>query len=143
MDFPEESMKGLFTAGRRPLRYFTVWRMIGWLLVALIVYGSLMHSPPQVIRVPQGDKIEHMFAYAVLMGWFLQLYTRAVHLRLAAACIALGIGMEYAQLASGYRDFEYLDMVADGAGVCVAWLLGATVLGQVLSRFERWMSRRG
>jgi len=121
---------------RRALRYFPLWFAVGWGLVALIVYGSLTPSPPQV-SVPQGDKLEHMVSYGVLMGWFMQLYARSAHLRLALLCIGLGVGMEYAQLASGYRDFEYMDMVADATGVALAWLLGATALARVLSGLER------
>lgn len=125
-------------AERRALRYFPLWLAVGWGLVALIVYGSLTTSPPE-INVPSGDKFEHMFSYGVLMGWFMQLYHRPAHLKVAALCIALGVGMEYAQLASGYRDFEYMDMVADAAGVVLAWLLGATALGRVLTGLERRM----
>lgn len=121
---------------RRALRYFPLWLAVGWGLVALIVYGSLTPSPVD-INVPSGDKFEHMFSYGVLMGWFMQLYARPAHGRLAVLCIALGVGMEYAQLASGYRDFEYMDMVADAAGVMVAWLLGATALARVLSGLEQ------
>lgn len=128
------------SAERRALRYFPLWLTVGWALVALIVYGSLTPSPPQ-IHVPEGDKIEHLGSYGVLMGWFMQLYSRPAHLRLALLCIALGVGMEYAQLASGYRDFEYMDMVADSAGVLLAWLLGGTALGRILYDLERSLLR--
>ncbi len=97
--------------------------MIGWLIVAGIVYGSLTPTPLQ-IPVHEGDKLEHILSYRVLMGWFMQLYTRQSHIQLAVLCVALGIAMEYAQLASGYRDFEYLDMAADAVGVSIAWVLG-------------------
>lgn len=130
-----------FDETRRPLKYFTLWLTVGWLLVALIVYGSLTPSPTQ-INVPNGDKFEHLFSYGVLMGWFMQLYSRAAHLRLALLCVALGVGMEYAQLASGYRDFEYMDMVADAGGVFIAWLLGRTIAAQILYKLERQLAPR-
>ncbi len=130
-----------FDEARRPLKYFTLWLTVGWLLVALIVYGSLTPSPTQ-INVPNGDKFEHLFSYGVLMGWFMQLYSRAAHLRLALLCVALGVGMEYAQLASGYRDFEYMDMVADASGVFIAWLLGKTIAAQILCKLERQLAPR-
>lgn len=134
-------MMGAFYRARQPLRYFALWRIIGWLLVALILYGSLTPSPPQ-INLPSGDKLQHLGSYGVLMGWFMQLYTRAVYLRLAVLCVGLGIVMEYAQLASGYRDFEYMDMVADAAGVSIAWVLGATPLSRMLYTIEQRLTRR-
>jgi len=109
-------------------------------MVVAIVYGSLTPTPIQ-IPVNQGDKLGHMFSYGVLMGWFMQLYTRAAHIRLAVLCVALGILMEYAQLVSGYRDFEYLDMAADAVGVSIAWALGGTALAGVLSGLEHRMGR--
>jgi VanZ family protein len=132
---------GIFRITRRPLRYFTLWRVIGWLIVAAIVYGSLTPTPIN-IPVNQGDKLGHMFSYAALMGWFMQLYIRESQLRLAAWCVALGVLMEYAQLVSGYRDFEYLDMVADAVGVSIAWVLGGTALSRVLTGLERRMERQ-
>jgi len=35
----------------------------------------------------------------------------------AIGAVALGVGLEYAQWYSGWRDFEVRDMVADAAGV--------------------------
>jgi VanZ family protein len=40
--------------------------------------------------------------------------------------VALGIALEYAQLYSGWRDFEIGDLVADVAGVCCG--LGAALV---------------
>ena len=129
---------GLLRVARRSLKYFNLWQAIGWLLVALIVYGSLTPTPIQ-IPMHEGDKLGHMFSYCVLMGWFMQLYHRAAHVRVGMLCVALGVFMEYAQLASGYRDFEYLDMAADAVGVSIAWVLGGTALARLLVRLERRM----
>lgn len=123
---------------RRPLRHLLLWRVIGWLIVTAIIYGSLTPRPID-IPIEEGDKLGHMLAYSGLMIWFMQLYTRNAHILLAACCVSLGIAMEYAQLASGYRDFEYLDMVADGVGVSIGWLLGGTAVSQALTRLERRM----
>lgn len=121
---------------RQPLRHFALWRFLGWLIVAAIVYGSLTPRPID-ISMHDGDKLGHMLAYSGLMIWFMQLYTRSSHILLAVLCVSLGIAMEYAQLVSGYRDFEYLDMVADGVGVSIGWLLGGTALSRVLAGLER------
>jgi VanZ family protein len=64
------------------------------------------------------DKLEHVGAYAVLA------FLPAIHERrrfiIAAAIgtVLLGIGLEFGQLFTGWRDFEVGDMVADAGGVC-------------------------
>lgn len=131
----------MFRITRRPLRFFMLWRIIGWLIVAAIVYGSLTPRPI-VIPIHEGDKLGHVLAYSGLMIWFMQLYTRNAHILLAVLCVSLGIAMEYAQLVSGYRDFEYLDMVADAVGVSIAWALGGTALSRFLAGLERRMARQ-
>ncbi len=89
----------------------------GWLYAAAIVYLSLMPSPPD-IDVPQGDKLGHMAAYALLTFWYCWLYpawkTRAAY---SAGWIAMGVALEFAQRATGYRSFELADMAADALGV--------------------------
>lgn len=127
-------------SARRPLQLFGLWLGIGWLLVAALIYASLTPAPPQ-IDVEGGDKLGHILSYAVIMGWFVQLYARTMHLRFAAGFIALGISLEFIQGGTGYRSFEYLDMLANTAGVCVGWLAGRTVLAQTLFRVERHLVR--
>jgi hypothetical protein len=36
--------------------------------------------------------------------------------------VALGIGLEYAQMLTDTRTFQVADMVADGIGVALGWL---------------------
>jgi len=99
----------------------------GWGLAFAIVWGSLTPSPPR-IDVAHIDKVEHLLAYGGLMFWFALLY-RAPRTRLAYAAlwIAMGVGLEFAQRATGYRDFEVADMVADAIGVVLALAASATL----------------
>jgi VanZ family protein len=100
-----------------------LWWAVGLLGVATAIYLSLMHNPP-TLDVAQGDKLEHMAAYATLMLWFAQLATtRPRRLGTAASLVALGVALEYCQLATGYREFSYGDMVADALGVGAGLLL--------------------
>ena len=85
----------------------------------------------------QGDKLGHILAYFVMMIWFSQLYLRRIHAWLASGFNALGVAWEYVQGWSGYRDFEYMDMLADAIGVTVAWALGGTLLARLLIDLER------
>ena len=90
-------------------------------MVAAIVYGSVMHSPPS-LGFEQSDKLEHLGSYGLVMFWFAQLYPeRGVRLGYALGLAALGVALEFLQGWLGYRDFEVADMVADAAGVALGW----------------------
>ena len=90
----------------------------GWAWAAAIVWLSLTPSLPP-IDVSHGDKAGHFFAYAGLMFWFAQLYARRVFF--AVGFIAMGIALEFAQGASGYRSFDVIDMAANALGVLAGW----------------------
>ncbi len=121
---------------RQALRWFKWWRAIGWLLVALLIYLSLTPNPID-IDMDEGDKIGHAFGYMGVMLWFVQLYERRRHVWWGIGFVALGIALEYLQGWTGYRNFEYLDMVADAVGVVGGWLLGGTALARLLLGLER------
>ena len=121
---------------RRDLRRFKLWSAMGWMLIATVIYLSLTPHPIE-IDIAQGDKLGHALAYFAMMMWFAQLYRRRSHAWWGLGFIALGIVLEYLQGWSGYRDFEYLDMVADAAGVTAGWLLGGTTAACWLSRLEQ------
>lgn len=119
------------------MNYRTTWLFAGWLLVALIGYLSLMPSPPTPLRFPLADKLEHLAAYAALMGWFCQIYSaRRQRVYLALAAIAYGGTIELLQGWSGYRSAEWLDLLADSLGVALGWLLNTTSLQFLLTRFD-------
>jgi VanZ family protein len=89
----------------------------GWLYAAAIVWLSLTPSPPQV-DIANGDKLGHFLAYGVLMFWFGFLYRSArARMGYALLWIAMGVALEFAQRATGYRSFELADMAADMLGV--------------------------
>jgi VanZ family protein len=89
----------------------------GWLYAAALIWLSLSPSPPDP-GIEYGDKLAHFAAYALLMFWSAWLY-RAPPARLgyAALWIAMGIGLEFAQGATGYRSYELADMAANTLGV--------------------------
>ena len=95
----------------------------GWAWAAVIVWLSLTPSQPP-IEVEHGDKAGHFFAYAVLMFWFAQVY--APRHFLAIAFIAMGVALEFAQTATGYRSFDVVDMAANALGVLAGW--GAAIV---------------
>lgn len=123
-----------------------LWASAGWILVALVIYFSLTPSPPEVIEFAFADKLEHLFAYGVLMGWFGQLYP-SLKLQLAWALVfcLLGVGMEFAQGWSGHRFFDTADMAANSLGVLLGWWLSNRWLaGSLLvvdHALSRWLGR--
>ena len=123
------------------MRFRPFWLAIGYAMIAAILWGSLTPHPPQ-IDIEHGDKIGHMFSYGVLMFWFCQLYaaprTRLAH---AAAFAAMGVAIEFAQRATGYRTFEYLDMLADATGIALGWAIAHLTGGETLRRAERVLLR--
>lgn len=123
---------------RRPL-----WLAIGWALMLLVIYLSLIPAPPS-IPGEEGDKIGHVLAYATLMMWFSQLYAGLPRrLLLALAFVALGIALEFVQRETGYRTFEIADMVADSVGVAVGWLVAPPRTPNALQLLERAVIRDG
>jgi VanZ family protein len=91
----------------------------GWLYAAAIALVSLIPRPPQV-ALEHGDKLGHFAAYSLLSFWFCWLYpTWRSRIAYAAGWMAMGVALEFAQGATGYRSFEFADMAANTLGVLV------------------------
>lgn len=120
------------------LKYRSVWLAGGWLLVSLIVYLSLTPHPPEPLSFPYADKLEHGFAYALLSLWFCQVYQQLrQRVVVIVALIGLGVVMEIMQGWSGFRYFEYADMLANSLGAVCGMLLARTQLGRVFFMIEK------
>lgn len=117
-----------------------LWLSVGWLLIALVVYVSLIPAPPS-IDITAGDKVAHVFAYATLTLWFLQLYPVNRQPILAIGFIMMGITLELLQELTASRSFEYLDIAANAGGVVLGWVLGKTRLSSTLRVIEKQLIR--
>ena len=120
-----------------------IWLLLGWVWVAGIFCLSLVPVPPQPVSVPFADKIGHVLAYCLLMLWFCQVcLPRLSRLKLAVMLIMMGVVIEYLQRLTGYRTFEYADMLANGSGVMVGWILASAgmvnVYNIIEARFPGW-----
>jgi VanZ family protein len=80
------------------------------------------------------DKFEHMAMYAAMAVLPAICEPRRVVLALAMVSVGLGVALEYVQWFTGWRDFEYGDMVASAIGVGVG--LGAGVLLRAARRLK-------
>ena len=125
------------------LRYPYLWLSLGWLLVIVVIVGSLLPGPViQQITPPVNDKIEHFTAYFAMMIWFAGLYPRAKHLRVAGALLFLGIALDILQgTATTTRNFELLDIAADAVGIAVALGLAYWLLEGWCQRLEHFTIR--
>jgi VanZ family protein len=130
--------------GVSSLEFLPWWRLVGFLLVVAVLLGSLLPTA-DVPSVPFSDKLQHAGAYALLMYWFASISRQRSHIFAALLLLALGIAIEFLQRATGYRDFEVADMVADGIGVLSGWLIAWTPAGRILPavdlRLAGWMGR--
>ncbi len=120
------------------LRYFNLWLILGWLLVITVCYLSLAPIPPDFdIKFKYIDKLEHFLTYLLLTGWFAQLYqTKRGRLFYLVFFILMGMLLEVLQGLGTVRVFEYSDMVANSAGVLIAWLITKGRLKNLLLYFE-------
>lgn len=121
---------------KQSLVYPRLWQAIGWLMLAWVVILSLMPHPPEP-PVVTWDKAQHLLTYGVLMFWFRMAFGNILW---GVFLIGMGAGMEILQGESGYRDFEYADMLANSLGVLAGWLLAATPLGVFLARLDQWLA---
>lgn len=116
-----------------PLRVAGLARVAFWACLLGVVVLSLtpvQQLPPQVLNL--WDKAQHAGGFAVLTLLGLWAYPqRAV--ALLAAMLALGVGIEVAQSATGWRYGDVADWVADAVGVAAAytvWRLLQVVCGR-------------
>ena len=105
----------------------------GWLLTAVIIYGSLAPSTPEA-TTSINDKLQHFGAYFVTMAWFATFVatTKQRHAH-AAFLITLTVALEYAQLLTPNRTFELADIGYGVSGVTAATIIAALVSGQTKS----------
>ncbi len=123
------------------LRYTQWWLAIGIILIVALIIASLMPVPTVMTTFPaHTDKLEHLVAYFVLMGWFVQIYhLPAQRLRLALFFIILGLLLEVLQGVSGIRQADWADMVANSLGVLLAWQIGKTQFSYLFFHIEEYL----
>ena len=96
-----------------------LWLGAGALLVALVAWGSLTPSPPDIeIPIDHFDKVEHFGAYLIMTAWFAAAFPRRWHW-VALTFILVGGLIEILQMFTG-RDAEWLDWAADCTGAAIA-----------------------
>ena len=125
------------------LRYRALWLLIGYALIVLVVYLSLVSVPVKIdTGLPYQDKLLHILAYFSLTFWFLQVYHVRQHARFwVIFFLCLGLFLEFMQGLDAARYSEAADMVANVLGVVLAVLLSRTRLRFMLVGIERYLGR--
>lgn len=100
----------------RKYHFQRTWLALGIVLLVVIVTGSLMPVPNTGLHA--NDKLVHVSMYFLLMAWFAQIMEARFHLRIAFFFVLLGLILEIAQHATGYRSFEWGDALAN---LLVSW----------------------
>jgi VanZ family protein len=118
-------------------RYFRLWQAIGVLMVMVVCVASLsptMPPPPGL----HGDKLEHFVAYGSLTYWWGMLYPERTQRWLACMLfILMGIALEFAQGATGYRNFDVFDMAANTVGALLGRAAVETPFGRLLGALDK------
>lgn len=119
-----------------------LWLFLGWMLAALIVVLSLWPKPPELIGFEQSDKLTHIIAYSILMLWFANIYPQSSsRLRLSLGFFVMGVCLELLQGMTEYRQFSYIDMLANGVGILLALYLAKTRLATCLLHLDTYLDR--
>jgi len=122
----------------KQLKYLRFWLILGWGMVSLVVILSLIRSPDVFGPLTPSDKLVHLLAYSILMLWFGCIYLSGrKYLILGLVLILIGILLEFLQGMTSYRYFEYKDMIVNGLGVFLGWLLSLTRVSSFLIFIEQ------
>lgn len=125
------------SAGAR-LRWHRLWTCIGIALMIFTLWMALRPDPGVTLDFPQGDKLLHALTFAVLAGWWGNVYPDARGRWLGAfGCLVFGIFIEFAQWLDPPRDADPFDVLADAVGIVLAIILLRTPLARVLAGIER------
>jgi len=118
-------------------RYFRLWQAIGVLMIVVVCVASLsptMPPPPGL----HGDKVEHLIAYGSLTYWWGMLYPQRTQRWLACLLfILMGIALEFAQRATGYRVLDVFDMAANTVGALLGRMAVETPFGRLLGALDK------
>lgn len=121
-------------ASRVRRRVHRAWLILGVALALLIAVGSLWPSLPQAAS-GMSDKFLHFSAYAALAFLWAGAWEPRAWLRVAVGLLLFGAAIELAQeLFTETRSGEWLDMVANAAGIATGMAVAALMP-------ERWARR--
>ncbi|HJS22165.1 MAG TPA: hypothetical protein VJ764_05870 [Steroidobacteraceae bacterium] len=112
------------------LRHGRALLVIGWVLIATVVVGSLTPAGAD-FRFLLSDKVRHLSSYLILMVYFCGLYPRERHPMLALAFFLLGAMLEVLQGAlTATRHMDLIDLTANTLGIVLGFVVARLGLAQ-------------
>lgn len=117
-----------------------LWLGLGVFWLGLDMVISVAPYMPDV-GLGHWDKVGHASMYALLMWWFVQLFSSRLHIWIALLLVLLGIGLEVAQGQLPSRQMDWADAAANTAGVLLGWFTVKTRLSHALRAIERHFQR--
>ena len=132
-----------------PLQYMRRWRIAGFVLLLLVLVGTLMpavwffsESTELATWFMGVDKWLHVLTFLFLAVWFSGQYERRNYWRIGTGLVVFGALIELSQRMVTHRSAEWLDLVADVGGVVVGLLIALTGIGGWSLRAEQWWAAR-
>ncbi len=111
--------------------------VIGWVLIAVIVVGSLTPAGAE-LRFHFSDKLRHCGSYFVLMLYFSGLYPRERHPLLALAFFLMGAALEILQGAfTTTRHMDLIDVTANTLGIVLGFVFARLGVAEWARRIDR------
>jgi hypothetical protein len=97
-------------------------RIIAWLSVIVVTVGSLQPARPKLVLAYHHPI--HVLMFGAIAFLFFRLSAeRSQRIWSALAICVLGLSLEYSQYMINHHQMEWWDVLADGIGVLVAFLL--------------------
>jgi VanZ family protein len=121
-----------------PLRYARFWLAAGLLILAAGLVSALVPAPRGMGSL--NDKFVHVAGFLAFTVWFGGIVDRRLLPRVALALVAYGLLIELLQSLTPVRQAEFLDLVADVAGVLLGWLLCAAGFSRWCTLVESWLA---
>lgn len=98
-------------------------KLVFWCALATVVVMSLLPGPMLPSSINFWDKAQHALGFFGLTGLALVAYPRKPMIPLGLFLLLLGGSIELAQWATGWRQGDWLDLLADAVGICTALAL--------------------
>ena len=126
-----------------PLRHEKRWRLAGIVLLLAVLVATITPTLwlPSSTKILLADKWLHLLTFTFLSLWFTGQYARRSYMRLVVGLTAFGVLIEVGQGMISYRSAEWLDLVADIAGIGIGLCIAIAGLGGWSLRFEQWLER--
>jgi VanZ family protein len=124
-----------------PLRYARTWLVAGLVLLAVGLVLAILPAS-SVMPVSVSDKFVHAATFLVLMLWFGGIFEARVAPFLVVTLSVYGLLIEMLQSLTPTRQADFMDLLADVAGVMLGWVLSGAGLSRWCVTLESWFTPR-